>query len=194
MLAGTGAHKSGDQPTSLDLLHMGIRLLTATLLHSHGAFSGWAGETSSSILQFQYNSVIRVQGAASLQQGFWTGKGAFHRAVPGCLLLRAWRSNKASTQAFQFGKNVQRLYVRAVSSVHLECRSGLGYGTALNRALWVGGSCVANVADNGSLSAPVCNSAALQRVCLETVLLRPMRSKRQVEDGVPKPYTMCGKL
>ena len=68
MLAGTGVHNSGDQPTSLDLLHMGIRLLTATLLHSHGAFSGWAGETSSSVLQFQYNSVTRVQGAASLHR------------------------------------------------------------------------------------------------------------------------------
>ena len=182
MLAGTGVHNSGDQPTSLDLLHMGIRLLTATLLHSHGAFSGWAGETSSSILQFQYNSVTRVQGAASPQQGFWPGKGAFHWVVPGCLLLRAWRSDKGSTQAFQFGKNVQRLYVRAVSTVHVECRSGLGYGTALTGALWVGDSCVANVADDGS-SAPVCNSAVLQRVCLEIVLLRPMRSKRQVQDG-----------
>ena len=147
---------------------------------------------------FQYLAVsiqfcYKGAGGSKSTQGFWPGKGAFHWAVPGCLLLRAWRSNKASTQAFQFGKNVQRLYVRAVSAVHVECRSGLGYGTALNGALWVGDSCVANVADDGSFSAPVCNSAALQRVCLETVLLRPMRSKRQVQDGVPKPYTMRGK-
>ena len=53
---------SGDQPASLDLLHVGIRLLTVTLLHSHGAFSGWAGELSSSVLQFRHISVSRAKG------------------------------------------------------------------------------------------------------------------------------------
>ena len=67
MLAGTGVCNSGDQPTSLDLLHMGIRLLTATLLHSHGAFSGWAGETSSSILQFSIQFCFKGEGAGSPQ-------------------------------------------------------------------------------------------------------------------------------
>ena len=89
MLAGTGAHKSGDQPTSLDLLHMGIRLIDSDPVTLSRSVQWMGGRDVFQYLAVSIQFCYKGAGSSKSTTGFLDWKGS---VSSGCAWLPAFAS------------------------------------------------------------------------------------------------------